>query len=64
MTDVTATAMRTLRQISKRLTSRCGLPEHVDGQSPEAFPEGKGLLPGVKHVSGHQPGAKPLGEVA
>ena len=40
------------------------MPEHVNGQSPETVPEGKGLLPGVEHVSGQQAGAKSLGEVA
>ena len=47
-----------------RVESRCGMPEHVNGQSPEAVPEGKGLLPGVEHVSGQQAGANSLGEVA
>jgi hypothetical protein len=40
------------------------MPEHINGQSPDAIPEGQGLLPGVEHVPGHQPTAKPLGKVA
>jgi hypothetical protein len=48
--------------ISRR--SGIGPPESVDWECPQAVPEGKDLLPGVPYISGDQPLACPLGEVA
>src|SRR5690242_21387353 len=42
---------------------RCG-PEHVDGQAPEAVPEGEGLLAGVEDIPGDKPCAVARSQVA
>jgi hypothetical protein len=39
-------------------------PKGIDREGTQAVPEREGLLPGIEHVSGHQPRAQSLGEVA
>jgi hypothetical protein len=41
-----------------------GVPQGIDGKGAQAVSEWEGLLAGVEDVSGYQPRAQPLGEVA